>query len=113
MLKNKADFHIAHVLRDAAAFNPIRWGNGAVNADALPEAVARLRGLGVGWRQVSAVNVYTVHDIFPFLRDHILAALGDAGRHGLRWHFARPPISGLEFEMDVRGVCTEFHLPAE
>lgn len=36
---------IGHVLRAAAAFNPKRWENGAVNADALPEAVARLFAL--------------------------------------------------------------------
>jgi hypothetical protein len=24
------------------------------------------------------------------------------------WHFARPPVQGLDFEMDVRGVAHEF-----
>jgi hypothetical protein len=27
---------------------------------------------------------------------------------GLTWHFARPPVQGLDFEMDVRGVAQEF-----
>jgi len=27
---------------------------------------------------------------------------------GLTWHFARPPVQGLDFEMDVRGVAHEF-----
>jgi hypothetical protein len=26
----------------------------------------------------------------------------------LTWHFARPPVQGLDFEMDVRGVAQEF-----
>ena len=26
---------------------------------------------------------------------------------GLIWHFARPPVEGLDFEVDVRGVATE------
>lgn len=94
---------------------------GDVSADAIREKaayvmgcmVARLRGLGVGWHQVSAVNVYTVHDIFPFLQHEILPGLGSAGWHGVRWHYARPPIVGVEYEMDVRSVGTEFHLPAE
>ncbi len=67
----------------------------------------RLEGLGVGWAQVNVVNIYTVQDIAPFLRGDILARLGDAARHGVRWHYARPPIEGLEFEMDVRAVGIE------
>jgi hypothetical protein len=64
----------------------------------------RLTGLGADWAQVNVVNVYTVRNIFSFLREGILARAGTAARHGVRWHFARPPIEGLEFEMDVRGV---------
>jgi hypothetical protein len=26
---------------------------------------------------------------------------------GLTWHFARPPVQGLDVEMDVRGVAHE------
>jgi hypothetical protein len=64
----------------------------------------RMSGLGADWAQVNAVNVYTIRNIFPFLREEILARVGAAARHGVRWHYARPPIEGLEFEMDVRGV---------
>lgn len=67
----------------------------------------RMSGLGVGWAQVNIVNVYTIRNIFPFLRDGILARAGTAARHGIRWHYARPPIEGLEFEMDVRAVGGE------
>jgi hypothetical protein len=26
---------------------------------------------------------------------------------GLSWHFARPPVEDLDYEMDVRGVSSE------
>jgi hypothetical protein len=29
---------------------------------------------------------------------------------GLSWHLARPPVVGLEFEMDVRGAAREIVL---
>lgn len=89
-----------------------------VSADAMRQKAAyvmqcmtaRLRGLDVGWGLVSAVSVYTVHDIFPFLQAEILAVLGSAGWHGVRWHYARPPIVGVEYEMDVRGLRTDLYL---
>lgn len=67
----------------------------------------RLRGLGVGWQHVTAVDVYTVHDITPLMRSLLLPRLGAAKIHGVRWHFARPPIQEIEFEMDVRGCLEE------
>ena len=32
---------------------------------------------------------------------------GDAARGGVTWHFDRPPVVDLEFEMDCRGVTEE------
>jgi hypothetical protein len=29
---------------------------------------------------------------------------------GLQWNYCRPPIEGLDFEMDVRGLSTELVL---
>ena len=51
----------------------------------------------------SSVNaqVYTVYDI-----GHLLGAcFGPRGalRPGVVWHYARPPVVGLDFEMDVMG----------
>ena len=34
-----------------------------------------------------------------------------AARSGLTWHFNRPPVTGLEFEMDCRGVMYEQVVP--
>ncbi len=65
----------------------------------------RLRGLGASWGEVSATQVYTVHDLHPFLGEEIVAR--GAAPAGLTWHYCRPPISGLEYEMDARGVALE------
>ena len=70
----------------------------------------RLRGLGVSWGQATAVELYTVQNIFPMMEKLLLPRLGAAGIHGVRWHFARPPIQELEFEMDVRGCARELVL---
>lgn len=71
----------------------------------LGEMERRLGALGVGWPHASATQVYTVHDLHPFLADEIVAR--GAVPAGLTWYFARPPVDGLEYEMDVRGVSLE------
>ena len=91
---------------------------GETSAEALREKAsyvmsvmqARLAGLGAGWSDVSAVEVYTAHPIEPFLADEILAQTGPAAVHGVRWFLSRPPIAGLEYEMDLRGVRQEIRL---
>lgn len=67
----------------------------------------RLKGLGVSWEAVTAVDVYTAQPIDPLIGKILLPGLGAAARHGLRLFHARPPIVDIEFEMDVRGVLTE------
>ncbi|MBI4770660.1 MAG: hypothetical protein HY784_09710 [Chloroflexi bacterium] len=47
---------IAHIVRDALTFDPKNWGSDGMNADGLPEAVARLFAL-LGERQVEYVLV--------------------------------------------------------
>jgi hypothetical protein len=71
---------------------------------------SRLRGLGADWPLVNAIDVYTVHSLDSILPDLVLKRAGHAGIHGVRWHFSRPPITGIEFEMDLRGTRTELHL---
>lgn len=70
----------------------------------------RMRALGVGWQQATTVEVYTVHDLFALMRPLLMPRLGPARLHGVRWHFARPPIQEIEFEMDVRGCARELVL---
>ena len=71
---------------------------------------ARLRGLGVSWTEVTAIEVYTVHNIFPLMHKLLIPRLGAAKIHGIRWHYARPPIEEIEFEMDLRGCSRELVL---
>jgi hypothetical protein len=68
---------------------------------------ARLTGIGVGWNDVTVSEIYTVHDIHPFLEQELLKRLGQGGLHGLTWHYSRPPIVSIEYEMDLRGCVTE------
>jgi hypothetical protein len=68
---------------------------------------ARLDGLGARWADASATQVYTVLD-FHACAPRIVARAGAA----LSWSYCRPPIEGLEFEMDVRRVAAERLLQA-
>ena len=63
----------------------------------------RLHGLGADWSGVTAVDIYTVHALERILPEVILKRIGTAGVLGVRWFFSRPPIMGIEFEMDLRG----------
>jgi len=71
---------------------------------------SRLRGLGVGWERVTAVDIYTVHPLSLLLRDIVLRRMRPADSHGVHWHFSRPPIQEIEYEMDLRGVRLETRL---
>ena len=71
----------------------------------LGEMERRMAALGFGWRETTATQLYTVHDIHPFLADEVVRR--GAARSGLTWHFNRPPVVDLEYEMDCRGVAEE------
>ncbi|MBC7778875.1 MAG: hypothetical protein H7125_02105 [Proteobacteria bacterium] len=71
----------------------------------LGEMERRMAALGFGWPDITGAQLYTVHDPYPFLAAEI--AHRGAMRAGLTWHWARPPVVDLEFEMDVRGVRQE------
>ena len=71
----------------------------------LGEMERRLAVLGLGWADTTATQVYTVRDLYPFLGDEIVRR--GAARAGLTWHYARPPVQELEFEMDCRSVGRE------
>ena len=96
------------------AARTVRYGD--TSADALREKVryvvelmeARLKALGYGWTDAVATSAYTVHDIGALIGPEIAARGAIAA--GLTWHLARPPVQGLEFEMDVRGPAREIVL---
>jgi hypothetical protein len=71
----------------------------------LDEMGRRLGLLGFNWADTTATQVYTVYDLHPFLGDEIVRR--GAAHGGLTWHFCRPPVAGLDYEMDCRGVHAE------
>jgi hypothetical protein len=74
----------------------------------LGEMERRMGALGFVWRDSTATQLYTIHDVHPFLADQIVRRGAAAG--GLTWHFCRPPVVELDYEMDVRGVARELVL---
>jgi hypothetical protein len=66
---------------------------------------SRLQSLGVTWDDVTGTQIYTIHDIHPHLAE--LFVKRGAARFGVTWHLTRPPVAGLDFEMDCRGLATE------
>jgi hypothetical protein len=71
----------------------------------LGEMERRLAALGFEWADTTATQVYTIHDVHPFLAGEIVRR--GAVHSGLTWHYARPPVRELEYEMDCRGVSRE------
>ena len=84
-----------------------------LSADGLKEKVAftvremesRLDAFGFGWKNTTGVQAYTVHDFHPVMTQELVQR--GATRSGLTWHFARPPVVDLEYEMDCRRVTRE------
>ena len=70
----------------------------------------RMAAVDAAWRGATAAQVYTVYDLYPFLADEIVRR--GAAQHGLTWHFARPPVVGLDYEMDCRSVPVEHRVTA-
>ena len=66
---------------------------------------SRMRSFGFTWKDTTGVQVYTVHDFHPMIADELVRR--GAAQYGLTWHFARPPVIDLEFEMDCRRVVRE------
>jgi len=68
---------------------------------------SRLKGLSVSWDRATVTQLYTVEKIENLVKKiqkHIRPSC-------LTWHYCRPPVAGLEFEMDLRGVAVERVLP--
>jgi hypothetical protein len=84
-----------------------------LSPDALKEKVRftvssmeeRLAEFGYGWKAATAVQAYTVHNFHTVTADELVRR--GAMRSGLTWHFARPPVVDLEYEMDCRRVARE------
>lgn len=92
----------------------VRYGE--TSADAMREKVRfvlgemerRLKALGFGWQDAISTQAYSVQDIGALVGEEIFKKGVAPG--GLSWHFTRPPVVGLEYEMDVRGAAREIVL---
>lgn len=73
----------------------------------MDEMEIRMKTLGVSWDDASTVDVYCAADWMPYVEESMLARMGQSGLRGLHWYYSRPPIEGLTFEMDLRGVAQE------
>jgi hypothetical protein len=71
---------------------------------------AHLSELKLNWELVTAVNLYTVFDIHPLLAPVFLTRLAAASQAGVTWHYSRPPVNGLDLEVDARAVRSELVL---
>jgi len=106
-------------LRDQADLSPAAVVRpGETSAEAMREKARvvlavmqeRLFGLGMGWADVSGVGVYTVQPLHPLLEGTVSCLLHEATQRGIHWHYSRPPIADLEYEMDLRGVRVEIRV---
>ncbi len=70
----------------------------------LGEMQRRMSYFGAGWSDTTAAQAYTVFDVHPFIdklaRRHVIG-------NGLSWHYCRPPVVGLDYEMDCRRIFRE------
>ena len=74
----------------------------------IAEIERRLRLLGFDWPGTLVTQAYTVYDI-GHLVGELLAKRG-ALAGGLVWHYARPPVIGLDVELDAHTVARELVL---
>jgi len=65
----------------------------------------RVDALQCDWNGITGSQVYTVHDLRPIL-ENLFAEIG-ISQIGVAWYPGWPPVSDMEFEVDVRRVRTE------
>jgi len=74
-------------------------------ASVLETMQQRLAALGFGWSDANSAQIYTVQNV-GHLVGPMMAARGIAPA-GICWHYARPPVEGLDFEMDVSAAAAD------
>jgi hypothetical protein len=74
----------------------------------MTEMERRLSALGFTWADAITTQMYTVHNIGALIEQELVKR--GAASHGLRWHFTRPPVVDIEFEMDVHAPLREIVL---
>jgi hypothetical protein len=72
------------------------------------EMQQRLVSLGFHWDDVTSAQAYSVHNIGSLVEE--VFAKQKRMRCGINWYFARPPVAGLDFEMDLRGSVKQIFI---
>ena len=106
-LRDQADLTPAAIVRPG---DISREGLLAKATTVLEVMSERLHGINIDWPQVTTVNLYTTHSLDNFLEPLLLPKLGPVAIHGVHWYYSRPPIAGLEYEMDLRHVAADYRL---
>lgn len=71
---------------------------------------ARLGQLGVSFNDASHVEFYGSRGLDALVPDLVIPAAGNGAHRGVRWHYGRPPVQGLEIELEARNVAREILL---
>jgi hypothetical protein len=66
-----------------------------------------LTTMGVGWSEVTGIQLYTVRDLHPLVESVLLPRIGPAAQRGIQWHYVLLPLEGGDVEIDVRSVRAE------
>jgi hypothetical protein len=66
-----------------------------------------LSEMKLAWERTTTISLYTVYDVYPLFASLLLPVLGSASHAGITWYNARPPVEGLDVEVDARGVGRE------
>jgi len=66
----------------------------------------RIAELGFDWHDATHVELYAAEEI-PGAMAALAAKATGAIPHGVRWHYGRPPVIGLELELEARAVARE------
>lgn len=76
----------------------------------LGEMERRMSYFSAGWKNTTAVQLYTVYNVHPLIESLVNRGVM---RNGLTWHYNRPPVVGLDYEMDCRKILSEHVLEVE
>jgi hypothetical protein len=76
-------------------------------AQVLAMVSRRLDELGVAWADATHIDLYSTHDFGNALGLLVEPALGVSLRRGIRQHFGKPPVIGLELELEARALSRE------
>lgn len=68
---------------------------------------ARLAELGQSWENATQVEFYAAAAPGGMIEEFLAPAVGEAARRGIRWHLGRPPVEGVEVELEARAAQRE------